>query len=240
MKKPAVPPDLTTLLRQTKPDRLTELLMGGYGHLSNKYLHWDELRRRPPPAGLSHEEWWLAVKFARIQRPIPLKDIGGNHFSYCLVDQILEKLPLIDTYIAGAIGFQEKILDKGQRDRYIVSSLMEEAITSSQLEGAATTRKDAVEMLRTGRAPQDRSEQMIINNYRAMQEIITFNDEIITPEKLCELHRIVTENTLDNPDAAGRMQVPGEQRIAVWDDQDGQILHQPPPAAELPGRMRAL
>jgi Fic family protein len=48
---------------------------------------------------------------------------------------------------------------------------MEEAITSSQLEGAATTREVAKEMIREGRQPRDRSERMILNNYLTMQRI---------------------------------------------------------------------
>ena len=39
------------------------------------------------------------------------------------------------------------------RDRYMLNSLIEEAITSSQLEGAATTREVAKEMIRTKRKP---------------------------------------------------------------------------------------
>jgi Fic family protein len=169
-----------------------------------------------------------------------LLDTKGGNFHYCLVDQILEKLPVIDSLANGVIGFGAQVVNSDQRDRYLISSLMEEAITSSQLEGAATTRKDAVNMLRSGRAPRDRSEQMIVNNYQAMQQIIRFKDDRITPEKLCELHRLVTENTLDNPDAAGRIQLPNEERIAVWDEQDGTVLHTPPPAQELPTRLQAL
>jgi len=26
---------------------------------ADRYLHWDELRHRTPPQGLSHEQWWL-------------------------------------------------------------------------------------------------------------------------------------------------------------------------------------
>ena len=50
------------------------------------------------------------------------------------------------------------------RDSYLVRSLLEESITSSQLEGAATTREIAKEMIRNGRQPRDRGERMIFNN----------------------------------------------------------------------------
>ena len=55
--------------------------------------------------------------------------------------------------------------------------MIEEAITSSQLEGAATTREAAKEMLREGRPPRDRSEKMILNNYQTMQMIANIKDK---------------------------------------------------------------
>jgi len=206
------------------------------------YLHWDSLRRRSAPAGLDAREWWLALKLQRRQvaRPLPLRDTAGTPFSYVLSDAILERLPLVDSHTAGRIGIGTDMLNSEHRDRYVVSSLIEEAITSSQLEGAATTRQDAVAMLRAGRAPQDRSERMILNNYRAMQRITEISAEPMSSELICELHRTVTEGTLHDPEAAGRLQRPQDQRVDVVDPGNGEILHRPPPAAELPDRMRAL
>jgi Fic family protein len=114
---------------------------------------------------------------------------------------------------------------------------MEEAIRSSQLEGATTSRRVAKEMLRSGREPADRSERMILNNYRALQ----FMREVgrrLSPEIVFELHRILTEHTLDNPEAAGRLQRPDEDRVAVWFDDE--IVHEPPPADQLPTRLKEL
>lgn len=59
--------------------------------------------------------------------------------------------------------------DAQARQHYLVNSLMEEAIRSSQLEGATTTRRVAKELLRTGREPKAQSERMILNNYRGRQ-----------------------------------------------------------------------
>ncbi len=57
---------------------------------------------------------------------------------------------------------------------------------------------------------------------------------------MLELHRILTEGTLDDPTAAGRLQRPDEERIAVVDATDGSLIHTPPPATELPARLQAL
>jgi Fic family protein len=96
-------------------------------------------------------------------------------------------------------------------------------------------------MLRTGREPRDRGERMIANNYRALQFMREEMGATLTLETILELHRIVTEGTLDNPAAAGRMQQPDEDRVAVFDrDEDERPIHRPPPAEELPERMRLL
>ena len=55
--------------------------------------------------------------------------------------------------------------DKTTQELYLISSIMEEAIASSQMEGAATTREAAKDMLRKKISPKDKSQRMILNNY---------------------------------------------------------------------------
>ncbi len=124
--------------------------------------------------------------------------------------------------------------------RFLVNSLMEEAIRSSQLEGATTSRVVAKEMLRSGRPPRDRSERMILNHFRALEFMRDDMGKELRPESILELHRIVTEGTLNDPTAAGRLQRPGEPRVAVFDRDDGDPVHVPPPAEQLPERMDLL
>jgi len=126
------------------------------------------------------------------------------------------------------------------RNRYLVSSLIEEAISSSQLEGASTSRVIAKEMIRSGRPPRDRSERMISNNFRAMNLVREWRSDPLTPERVLQLHRVVTDQTLDDPTTAGRLQLPDEDRVAVYDRQTGALRHAPPPAEQLPGRLEAL
>lgn len=130
--------------------------------------------------------------------------------------------------------------DAQARKRYLVNSLTEEAIRSSQLEGATTSRQAAKELLRSGREPVDRSERMIVNNYRALQFMRDEIDGPLTPELVLELHRILTTGTLDDPAAAGRLQTVDERRVVVYDRDGGRIVHRPPHAASLPDRMQAL
>jgi Fic family protein len=211
--------------------------------LANRYVHWDKLRHLKPPGDMTSEEWWFRVRFARLadMRLLSLTDPVGNRFSYGLPDLVLRQLHQIDQRCAGEVAMDEVVTSERQAgQRFLVNSLMEEAIRSSQLEGATTSRKVAKEMLRTGRKPRDRSERMIANNYRALQFMREEMGDELTPDTISELHRIVTEGTLDNPEDAGRIQRPGEERVAVYDRDDGRVIHNPPPAEQLPERMRLL
>ncbi len=137
-----------------------------------EYLHWDKLRQLEPPAGLTREEWWLAIKAGRSasQHPLALADRQGNPFSYSVLDSMHRQLRQIDQRCAGEVAMDEVVTsERAAGRRFLVNSLMEEAIRSSQLEGATTSRVVAKEMLRSGREPTDRSERMILNNYRALQ-----------------------------------------------------------------------
>jgi Fic family protein len=204
-----------------------------------------------PPQGLTSEEWWLKIKFERRSglRPLPLLDddegspvfSGGKPFVYGLPDSVLRSLHRIDQRCAGEVAMDEVVTSDAQaRERYLVNSLTEEAIRSSQLEGATTSRQTAKELLRSGREPRDRSERMILNNYRALQYMRGELGDTLTPEGVLELHRILTEGTLDDPNAAGRLQTIYEDRVAVFDRDGGRIVHRPPHSDSLPERIRAL
>ena len=243
MKLPMPPPSLPQLMAGTEPTRLVHIInsTNRSGLASTPYRPWDEVRYRKPPHDLTPEEWWLGTKLARrsLQREIPLVAVDGSAFRFAIPDEMLQMLERITRDASGQIAVSEQVTNPATRDRYLVSSLIEEAITSSQLEGAVTTHDVAKEMLRSGRPPRDRSERMIVNNFLAMQRIGDLRDEPLTPELICEIQRIVTDGTLRNPDAAGRFQTESDDRISVWET-DGVLLHRPPPARLLPGRMQKL
>ena len=246
MKLPQTPPPIPELLARfvaAEGDLVTLLSDRLPVDVRGRYLHWDEMRRRTPPESLTHETWWLATAFARqtLARVLPLSDVDGQPFRFCNVDRIQEIVHGIDQQASGQIIADEVVTNLQASARYLVSSLHEEAITSSQLEGASTTRSVAKEMLLSGRQPRDRSEQMILNNFHAMQGAASLaaTGNPLTPDDVLTLHRTVTHDTLDDEHDAGRVQGPEDERIVVqWDD--GTILHRPPPASELPARLELL
>jgi Fic family protein len=237
-------PDPEQIIDRLGFDRLMAAINGpATEEPGNRYLHWDKLRRLTPPAGLSNEQWWLKLRLARreVSRSLPLVDEHGNAFGYTLPDLVHRSLHHIDQRGGGEVAMDEVVTSEREAGRrFLVNSLMEEAIRSSQLEGATTSRIIAKDLLRSGREPRDRSELMIANNYRALRLTKEMGDKL-TPEAVLELHRVVTEGTLDNPSAAGRLQLPGEDRVAVFDrDEDQTPIHVPPPAEQLPERLEAL
>jgi Fic family protein len=238
-------PALSDVLGGLGPEELGRRLPEIYLHRevapAGNYRHWNTLRHLTPPGGLTHKEWWASVKFARgpLLRDLPLTDPAGNYFAYCTPDQVQELLHFIDQQASGSITMPELVTADGSaRQRFIVNSLIEESIRSSQLEGATTTRLVAKEMIRSGRQPRDRSEQMIVNNYRAMEFIRSEVAERLTPELVLTLHRIITEGTLDDPADAGRLQQEGEPRVGVFEGEEQ--VHRPPPAAQLSDRLEAM
>ena len=240
MRRPAPPPPWIELASQ--PDALS-WMPRALAHAAlapgGRYLHWDDLRRRRAPDGLTAAQWWFAVKMARsgAAKGLPLVDTSGVPVWYTLPDAVLEALHDVDQRGAGAIQRREPILNRETRGTYLVRGLVEEAITSSQLEGAATTRAVAQEMLRTGRPPADRGEQMILNNFRTMQRIRGLRGEPLTPALLTDLHALVTDRTLE-AGQRGRWRR-SDERVEVVDAYE-EVLHTPPPAATLDARMEAL
>ena len=241
MRKPQTPPNRASLIDAAiDGDRLLAIyrciadpLVGG------KYLHWDNLRNHTPPDGLSLEEWWLGLKLQRSSEGvIPLKGTNVQQFGYMLVPPIPKRLHEIDLGAGGTVQMPEQITNPETKDRYYVASLIEEAITSSQLEGAATTRMVAKELIRSGRKPSDRSERMIVNNFVTMQRIAKLKHESLTPELVFEIHRMITEDALDDPSAVGRFRRK-EEKVVVG-DMYGEVYHQPPPAEQLAARMKVM
>lgn len=240
MKHPQKPPAIDELWRKCMVAKRPSVILSLANEPLDNYPHWDVLRHLKPPEGLSVEEWWLGIKLRRagLLKAIPLNDKDGRPFRFGVPDLVQAELHDIDVGAGRLLGVPEPITNPQTRDRYLIRSLIEEAITSSQLEGAATTREVAKEMIRSGRPPRDTSEQMILNNYRTMQRITELKTEDLSPELVFAIHRMVTEKTLEDETAAGRLRKPDEERV-VGDD-FVEVFHTPPAAGELPQRLQAM
>ncbi len=221
------------------PDALLRLLRGA-AVSDGEYQHWDDFRRRPAQSDFSPEEAWAGLKFARVSaaQKLPLTQARGAPFQFCEPPFVREALRAIDSRASGAIGASGRAITSDTQEIYLQRSLIEEPFMSSVLEGAATTRAAARQMVEDERPPRSLGERMVLNNYRAMAFIRQRAREKLTPALILEIHRIVTLDTLENPQKAGVLR--GEDDKVRVEDGEGEILHMPPAAPELSARLEAL
>ncbi|MDP2182098.1 MAG: Fic family protein [Actinomycetota bacterium] len=208
---------------------------------NSDYLYWDKFKHLPIPKGLDHNLAWFLLKLSRAldRRDTPVVDAHGHVFSYSLTPEVLRCLHVIDQRAGGTVTMESEGIPAENQKRFIVNSLMEEAIASSQIEGASTTTRVAKDMLRTGREPADHAERMILNNYKTIQKMKGYRDKPITPQLLCELQAFMTEGTLEHPEDSGRYRT-REDDVVVADEIRLEILHTPPEASQIPAQLQAL
>lgn len=205
------------------------------------YLYWDKFKYRVPEKLLNRRLAWFFLKLSRKNqlRFISSRDKENNSFNFWLPDPVQEDLHHLDSIAGGHISFGDPIINKDSQERYLVHSLMEEAISSSLLEGAATTREKARDMLLSGKKPASHADKMIFNNYLTIQKLNFIKDESLSRELLNEIHWTITQDTLKTPDASGRFRNESDDPIEVMDDQ-GNILFVPPPVSEVGERVDEL
>lgn len=242
MKPRPIPPKVQDYLGKPGFDLMKVLqAAGAEANRTDRYLNWDEIRYRHVPEGITCEEWWVGIRFHRMQarRDTPIIASNGDPFTYAYTNLLVENLHRIDLSAGGTMGGGEGTgVSAEDRNRYLITSIMEESIMSSMLEGAAVTRREAKSLLRSNRKPANEHELMIINNYRTMQKILEWRDEPMTVERIMELHRIVTQGTLE-PQRCGVLRRESDN-VRIENSATGEVVHVPPPAATLPQQMQAL
>ncbi|MCH9031630.1 MAG: Fic family protein [candidate division Zixibacteria bacterium] len=197
---------------------------------SPKYLYWDKARYQSRPKGITAEEFWMVIQLLRHNSPnrseTIILDKNGRSFTWQPLPELDRNLHEIDMDLGGTL--ESKLIDdKSTRQRFITRGIMEEAIASSQLEGASTTRKVAKRMLIERRAPRNKSEQMILNNYRAMLAIENeYRNEPMSVDLLLTLHKTLTVDTISK-DEVGRLRKDKDE-VVVCDPVQNLVYHVPP------------
>ncbi|MDQ5971830.1 MAG: Fido protein [Patescibacteria group bacterium] len=236
MKSIQKPPKWKETLNQNFEKIFGSLELKKLIHESQKeYLYWDVFKYKPMPEGFTPEEAWAGLKINRMSlyQPTPIKSNDEKYFNFALVNSLNQKLNYIDTYASGFIRtFSEIKPSEAQNNKFIMTGLHEEAIATSQIEGANTTRKVAKEMLASQRPPRTRSEQMIINSYHVMQKIDAWKNLDLSRDMLLEIQSLVTEKTLEDNNDQGRFRNDTDE-IVVHDPLTGEIVHTPPKENEM-------
>lgn len=203
--------------------------------ISSEYLYWDKVKYLAP-SGVDKQVLWQAV---RIQRQLNAQIIqfGNCYFQFTITKNMLALLHYFDMELGGSLGTQS-IIPATDKRYYLVNSIMEEAIASSQMEGASTTRRIAKDMLRKQLKPTNKSQQMIVNNYETINKISHDKQADFSPERLLDIHRSIASKTLDNSDDEGVFRKNDE--IYVVDGITGFVAHTPPSYTEIDAMIQDL
>lgn len=185
-------------------------------------LHWDDVRYRDCGPGGPEHLWSIMKRLRRnIGKELTFGDVHVSYFITNGFDRLLHEMDMsMSTGFMTREGFNSK-----RKLMYSVSSMMEESIASSQIEGAVTTTKVAKRMLRSGRTPSNKSELMVQNNYSAMQLIKLRRDEPLSVELIKSIHKVISHGTLDDSSYEGEFRT--DDSIAVRDVFTGETYHEP-------------
>lgn len=211
--------------------RILDPKKNGFDSKGN-YLSWDGFLTRSAQFKDNREAAWLLLKLKRNLEYIEPLIVGENDGIKCpkySPSALMGKLHKIDKLST----LDHLNLGENDKKNYLTLNLvMEEAITSAQMEGAATTRPVAKEMLTTGREPRDFSEKMIINNYFLMQLALDKVEEglPLSIELIQEFNKAATREVCENNHIAGQLR---EEPISVCDATNNEVIHNAPDSTNI-------
>lgn len=195
--------------------------------IQDEYLYWDKIKYKAKD--YQSEDIWSAIKLHRLLNSVQVK-FGKHKFKFVITDYMQRALHQFDMHIGGTLGSNIGIAET-DKTKFIISSIMEEAISSSQMEGANTTRKKAKEMIQKEQKPKNKSEQMIMNNFITMKHIVQQKNEEITPQRILDIHKLISNMTLDDNSDEGKFR--DNDEIHVINQVSSEVVHTPPSHNEL-------
>lgn len=195
------------------------------------YIYWDKIQYKKVPDSITLEEFWYLVKTIRRYTRVTtvIKDEDNKFFTW------INNLPGLEEFFhnmdfdtGGYLKIPGIDIDEKKKMQFISRGIIEEAIASSQLEGAHVTRKVAKKMIQEGRKPRTTGEKMILNNYETIKAIEeNYKNNNITLDIIFELHKILTKDTLENKEDEGILRKDNDD-IVVGDEITGETYHIPP------------
>lgn len=195
----------------------------------DRYLPRREILHRLPVT-VSIGQFWPELEAARRgqSQTLPLKDQRGEPFWFVLNRSIEQQCNVI-----AALARRDVAFTGPEFDALYEEAVVDEAVYSSVIEGAFTSREQAMDFLRWNRTPRSKSEQMIKNNYDALTYVLEHLDEPIGEETILAIARIVTRS-------AAEVQVTGYREGMVYVTGREGVVYTPPRAEVVPEMMRAL
>lgn len=238
---PAIQSDPFSVIAQNWPDKLNQYLEY-FSPIDNKgrYLHFEDLKYRLP-AELDAGLVWSIVKAARNRQKSALIKLGEaqKECNFVLTPSIQKAISETDRNATSASleWISSKIGERAQMDYFLKDLVEDESISSSQLEGAATTTSVAKELLKRNRKPRNIDERMIIGNYKLMLFVWENRDKELSVELIKEMHKTGVDGIDDDCYQPGFFRRSDDVYVV---DGDGDIVHTPPPAKGLSARIKKI
>lgn len=205
-----------------------------------RYLPFEALRYRWA-AGLDVNLCWALVKKARVAQYINLLPLGDpvQWGKYMLTPLAQKTISIVDRQTtSAALDYMTRQIGERAHFNYLLNDLIEdEAIASSQLEGAATTTRVAKDMLKHQRQPRTPDERMVMGNYRMMNFAWEKRYEPLSVELIAAIHRVGVDGIDDEQYDPGLFRMNDE---VVVQDGEGNTVHRPPPVSGLVSRLERL
>ena len=191
----------------------------------DRYLSREEIAYRLP-VSMPISQFWPVMEGARKKAAIslPLKAQNGQPFWFVINKTIEAQCDAVAEIARRSFVFDEL------SEQIMEEATIDEAVWSSVIEGAFTSKADAARIIRQDKTPTNKSEQMVKNNYQALLYVLDHLDDPITAQTLIDIARIVTHEASDE-------MVEGFRTIPVYVTGREGVVYTPPEAAAVPTMM---
>src|SRR3990167_8382345 len=213
------------LQKAFKSEALNDLIK----QAEKKYVDWNTFKHYQIPKDFIPETAWAYLKFNRFsnRERTPVKSTANDSFTYIITKTMYKRLSFIDSNSSEFLCSDVEKPTEIQKNKLIISGLTEEAIASSQIEGANTSIKVAKKMLLSKRKARNKDEHMIINNYQVMQRLLDWKDFPLSLNMLQDIQKNITADTLEDKNDEARLRT-DKDNIGVVNRLTGEVVFTPP------------
>ena len=143
-------------------------------------------------SGCNYDEVYTKVIKYRKRLKKELINLEGESFTFVETHLMKDNVAKIKNFWrSSSYSFKESY-----KKELIFDTLLSEAFHSSSIEGAHSTKKRTEEIIKKKLTPEDKSERMILNNYKALEYIFDNKDKKLDDDFVLCLHQMISEDTL--------------------------------------------
>ena len=203
-------------------------------YVENNYLSKEKLIYKGISSRENFNEYWNDIQIRRKEQAkvLPLLDKEKAPLWYNVTEETLNNIYEIEEL--GRDRIEDIIPDEVKSDMFI-ESLIDEAFSSSWIEGAYSTRKRAHEMIKNELSPKNKSEKMILNNYEGLLFTLENIENELNEEYLVNLWKILTKETLEEDEITS-----GYRDDQVYIHKGSEIVYEGPESKDVAKMMNSL